>query len=67
MTENRKRNRLLQRYHKESEHFLNRIITGDETCIHHYNPASKYLSTQWQHPASPSSKKFKTRPVAEKG
>jgi hypothetical protein len=27
---------LLEQYHNEGDNFLNRIITGDETWIHHY-------------------------------
>ena len=29
--------------------FLKRIVTGDETWIHHYDPESKQQSMQWKH------------------
>jgi hypothetical protein len=40
---------------------LNRIITGDESWVHQYQPKSKHASVQWKHSSSPprSSKKFK--------
>jgi len=34
--------------------FLKRIVTGDETWIHHYDPESKQQSMQWKHTTSPS-------------
>jgi len=34
--------------------FLKRIVTGDETWIHHYDPESKQQSMQWKHASSPS-------------
>jgi hypothetical protein len=68
--EQHKPNRLdtchLKQYHNEGKHFLNRIITGDEIWIHHYDPESKCQSMQWKNPASPLSKKFKTQPSARK-
>jgi histone-lysine N-methyltransferase SETMAR len=33
---------------------LNRIVTGDESWVHHYQPESKCASVQWKHPSSPS-------------
>jgi len=32
--------RLLNRYKNEGEEFLSRIVTGDESWIHHYEPES---------------------------
>ena len=46
--------------------FLQQIVTGDETWIHHYEPESKRQSMQWKHPSSPVAKKFKTQPSAGK-
>jgi hypothetical protein len=40
---------------------LNRIVTRDESWLHHYQPESKVVSMQWKHPSSPSTKKFKVR------
>jgi len=34
--------------------FLKRIVTGDETWIHHYDPESKQQSMQWKHASFPS-------------
>jgi len=42
--------------------FLKRIVTGDETWIHHYDPESK----QWKHATSPSPWKFKVQASAGK-
>jgi len=47
LTEEHKRNRqhicssLLEGYIREGDNFLNRIITGDETWGHHYEPETK--------------------------
>jgi hypothetical protein len=48
---------LLNRYRQESDAFLRRIITGDETRIHHYAPDSKRQSLEWKHPTSPAKRK----------
>jgi hypothetical protein len=45
---------------------LNRIVTGDESWVHHYQPESKRASMQWKHRGSPSSKTFKVTPPAGK-
>jgi hypothetical protein len=58
--------RHMVRYHKEGDNFLQQIITGDETLIHHYLPETKRKSMQWKHPSSPAAKKFKTQPSAGK-
>lgn len=47
-------------------HFLNHIITGDETWVRRYEPETKRQSMQWKHTSSPSSKKFKSQPSAGK-
>ena len=72
VTEEHKRDRqhtcssLLERYNRDGDNFLNRIITGDEIWVHHYEPETKRQSTQWKHTSSSSSKKFKSRPSAGK-
>jgi len=72
LTEERKRKRLdvrsrhLARYREEGDNFLQQIVTGDETWIHHYEPESKRQSLQWKHPSSPVVKKFKMQPSARK-
>ena len=40
---------LLKQYEAEGNSFLDRIITGDETWCHHYEPESKRQSMEWQH------------------
>jgi len=58
--------RHLAHYHEEGDNFLQQIVTGDETWIHHYEPESKQQSMQWKHPSSPVGKKFKTQPSTGK-
>jgi hypothetical protein len=41
--------------HKE---MLNRIVTGDESWVPHYQPKSKHTAMQWKHITSLSTKKF---------
>jgi hypothetical protein len=45
---------------------LERIITTDETWVHHYKPESKAQSMAWKRPTSPVAKKFKSQPSAGK-
>jgi histone-lysine N-methyltransferase SETMAR len=47
-------------------HMLNRIVTGDQLWVHHYQPKSRCASMQWKHPSSPSTKMFKVTPSAGK-
>ena len=49
----------LDRYGYKWDIFLDRIITGDETWIHHYKPGSKWQSMEWKHPQSPYKKSSK--------
>jgi hypothetical protein len=56
----------LLRYADEGEDMLNRIVTGDESWVHHCQPESKRSSMQWKHPSSPSTKTFKVTPSAGK-
>ena len=71
LTEERKGKRLdiCSRYlahYCEGDNFLQQIVTGDETWIHHYEPKIKRQSMQWKHPSSLVAKKFKTQPSAGK-
>ena len=72
LTDVHKTNRLntcrrhLERYENEGNNFIERIVTGDETWVHHYEPESKRQSMSWKHTDSPDTKKFKTRPSAGK-
>lgn len=40
---------LFERYDNEGDGFLRRIITGDETWIHQFEPENKRQSMQWRH------------------
>ena len=51
--------RFVQRFEREGEDFLSRIVTADEMLISLYEPESKEQSTMWKTPGSPSPKKFK--------
>lgn len=53
-------------YHEDGNDFLFRIVTGDETWVHHFTPESKAASMEWKHPSSPVRKKFKRTPSAGK-
>ena len=57
---------LLQRFETDGEAFLSRIITGDESWVHHFAPETKRQSLEWHHPHSPHKKKFKATPSAGK-
>lgn len=65
LTEDHKRQRVeaarefLERYADERDDFLNSIVTGDETWVHHFTPESKRQSLEWRHPTSPRRRKFK--------
>ena len=56
---------LLKRF-RAKDNFLLRLVTVDETCVHHYDPEHKAQSRQWVGPGSPRPKKFKTQPSAGK-
>jgi DNA-binding Lrp family transcriptional regulator len=56
----------LTRYREEGVQFLQRIVTGDETWVHHVTPETKQASMTWKHASSSPSKKFKTTPSAKK-
>jgi len=56
---------LLERFEK-GEDFLKKIITGDETWLHHYDPKNKRQSIEYLHKESPQPKKFKTQASAGK-
>ena len=56
----------LQQYKTEREAMLERIVMGDETWVHHYQPETKQASRQWKHEESPTPTKFKVVPSASK-
>jgi hypothetical protein len=41
--------------------FLERIVTADETWVHHYEPESKAQIMAWKRPTSPVVQKFKSQ------
>lgn len=57
---------LLNACEGQEEDFINKIVTGDETWIHHFDPESKQESMQWKHKDSPPPKKFKVQKSAGK-
>jgi hypothetical protein len=54
------------RYGDEGERMLNRVVTGNESWVHHYQPESKRALAQCKHPSSFSAKKLKVTPSAGK-
>ena len=56
----------LERFDTNRSEFVEHLVTGDETWIHHWDPESKQESMQWKHRGSPPPKKFRTRPSAGK-
>ncbi|GFO28214.1 histone-lysine N-methyltransferase SETMAR [Plakobranchus ocellatus] len=57
---------LLERYNAEGEVFLQRILTGDESWVHHYDPECNAQSGEFRHKTSPSPRKFKVVASARK-
>ena len=48
---------LLERYQREGDDFLGRIITMDDTWARSYEPNLKLQTNEWKHPDSPHPKK----------
>ena len=48
---------LLSCYEDDPGDFIERVVTQDETWVHHFDTESKMQNKQWKHPCSP--KKFK--------
>jgi len=59
-------NGFLDCYGAEGDHFLERIVNGDETWTHHYEPESKHQNMERKHGHSPTKKKFETHSTAGK-
>lgn len=51
---------LLKRFKRNKSDFLRRLITVDETWIHHFTPETKSQSKQWTAKDEPAPKKAKT-------
>ena len=50
---------LLSRNEDDPGDFIDRVVTQDETCVHHFDPESIRQGIQWGHLGSPTPKKFK--------
>ena len=50
---------LLDRYNANPDDFINRLLTQDETWVHHFDPETKSESMEWRHRGSPPPRKFK--------
>jgi len=72
LTDEQKQNRvdvctdLLCRLQAQQQFFLDRIVTQDETWVHHFDPETKRHSMVWKHASSPTPKKFKVTPSTRK-
>ena len=53
------------RWH-DSNNFLLRLVTMDETLLYHYDPETKLQSMEWRHSSSPHPKKFQVQKFAGK-
>jgi histone-lysine N-methyltransferase SETMAR len=52
---------LLGRYDAEPANFLARIVTGDETWLHYWDPETQQEFKQWKHKESPAPKRPRTQ------
>ncbi|GFS22650.1 histone-lysine N-methyltransferase SETMAR [Elysia marginata] len=57
---------LLKLYEEEGEGFIQRVFTGVESWVHHFDPESKRQSMEDWHKSSPSARKFKVVTSARK-
>ncbi|GFS18292.1 histone-lysine N-methyltransferase SETMAR [Elysia marginata] len=57
---------LLKHYEEEGEEFIQGIVTGDKSCIHHYDPESKRQPMEHRRKSFPSPRKFKVVASARK-
>ena len=57
---------LLDLCNADEDNFFSRLITVDESWIHHFDPETKQASMQWKHSASPPPKKACVQPSAGK-
>ena len=46
--------------------FLRRVVTGDESWVHHYTPKTRQASSTWKHRSSPRSSQVRHRISAGK-
>ena len=57
---------VLEFFRRDSNDFLSRLVTMDETCLYHYDLETKQQSMEWQHCGSPPPKKFRVQKSAGK-
>ena len=57
---------LLELFDEDPDGFYPRLVTGDESWFHYYEPESKMQSMQWKHPESPTPVKALETPSAGK-
>ena len=57
---------LCEEFDAAPDNFLARIITGDESWIHHFDPETQQEARVWKHSSSPTPKRARTRPSAGK-
>jgi len=52
---------LLEFFRRDSNYFLSRLVTMDETWLYHYDPETKQQSMEWRHSGSFHPKKFRVQ------
>ena len=57
---------LLQFFRRDTNDFLSRLVTMDETWLYHYDPETKQQSLECQHSGSPRPKKSECKNPLEK-
>lgn len=72
LTDENKKRRLevskvnLQILKRDPDQFCRRVLTMDETWVHHFDPETKRQSMSWKRPSSPPVKKFRVARTAGK-
>jgi len=57
---------MLKFFLRDPNDFLSRLVTMDETWLHHYDPETKQQSMEWRHSGSLRPKKFRVQKSARK-
>ena len=57
---------LLALFDSSPTDFATRVVTGDETWIHHYDPETQAEARQWKHAESPAQKRPRMKPSVGK-
>ena len=57
---------LLDMCNTDEDNFFSRLVTVDESWIHHFDPETKQATMQWKHAKSPPPKKARVQPSAGK-